>query len=128
MNIWFRIKDKLITPSLSDSILAGITRDSIIKLARDNKIEVEEKKISVQEILEAYNNNQLQEAFGTGTAVTISPINSITYKDTIIQLPKQKNPISLELKKIFQDIQRGRIEDRYSWIDKIDGNNVMNKY
>ena len=108
--------------------MAGITRDSIIKLARDNKIEVEEKKISVQEILEAYNHNQLQEAFGTGTAVTISPINSITYQDTIIQLPKQKNPISLELKKIFQDIQRGRIEDRYSWIDKIDGNNVMNKY
>ena len=72
MNIMFRIKDVLVTPMLGDSILAGITRKSILSLAKENNIEVEERRISVEEILEALQNESLKEAFGVGTAVTIN--------------------------------------------------------
>ena len=115
MNIWFRIGDKLITPSLSDSILGGITRDSVITLAKDNGIEVEERKVLVSEIIESYNNRTLKEAFGTGTAVTVTPINSITYKEERITIPSQKESFAIMIKQQLQDIQKGRIEDKYNW-------------
>ena len=119
MNIWFVIDNKLITPKLTDSILAGITRDSVIKIANDLNIEVEEREVSVEELIEANKNHKLQEAFGTGTAVTISPINSITYRDEKIIITKKSNPKSLEIKTIFQNIQRGRYPDKYSWVSKL---------
>lgn len=115
MNIWFRIEDKLITPSLSDSILGGITRDSIITLAKDNGIEVEERRILVSEIIEAYKNRNLIEAFGTGTAVTVNPINSITYKEDYIKLENIEDSFAIQLKKQLQGIQKGKIEDIYNW-------------
>lgn len=115
MNIWFRIGDKLITPSLSDSILGGITRDSVITLAKDNGIEVEERRILVSEIIESYNNGNLKEAFGTGTAVTIIPINSITFKEERIIIPSQKDSFAIMLKQQLQGIQKGKIEDKYNW-------------
>ena len=86
MNIMFRIDDKIITPQLSESILGGITRDSIITIAKQKGIEVEERRISVSEIIEYYNNGRLKEAFGVGTAVTLNPINSITFNDTLINI------------------------------------------
>ena len=115
MNIWFRIEDKLITPSLSDSILGGITRDSIITLAKDNGIEVEERRILVSEIIEAYKNRNLKEAFGTGTAVTVNPINSITYKEDYIKLETIEDSFAIQLKKQLQGIQKGKLEDIYNW-------------
>ena len=115
MNIWFRIGDKLITPSLSDSILGGVTRDSVITLAKDNGIEVEERRILVSEIIESYNNGNLKEAFGTGTAVTIIPINSITFKEERIIIPSQKDSFAIMLKQQLQGIQKGKIEDKYNW-------------
>tara|TARA_B100000902_G_scaffold223178_1_gene212015 strand:- start:2070 stop:3140 length:1071 start_codon:yes stop_codon:yes gene_type:complete len=126
MNIWFKLRDKLITPAISDSILAGITRDSIIKIARGRGIEVEERRISVDELIKAYENNELQEAFGSGTAVSISPISSITYQDKRMILPKQENSAALELKSILQDIQRGRINDKYNWIEKVNRSKSIN--
>ena len=119
MNIWFRIGDRLITPKLSDSILAGITRDSIITIAKDMKIEIEERKILVSEIVKSHENGSLLEAFGTGTAVNISPINSITFKEDNMILPKLKNSYALKLKEKLQGIQRGKLEDIYSWTSKI---------
>ena len=119
MNIWFLIKDQLITPSLSDTILAGITRDSMLTIAQDMSINVIERKISVEEICNAAKNNDLKEAFGTGTAVSVAPISSITYQNNKLVLPKVQDPISLQLKKKLQDIQRGRAIDPYSWIDKV---------
>ena len=86
MNIMFRIDDKIITPKLSESILGGITRDSIITIAKQKGIEVEERRISVSEIIEYYKNGRLKEAFGVGTAVTINPIDSITFKNTVINI------------------------------------------
>jgi branched-chain amino acid aminotransferase len=115
MNIWFRIGDKLITPELSDSILGGITRDSIIELAKHNRIKVEERRILVSEIVEAYKSGNLKEAFGTGTAVTINPINSITFRDDKMTITTIKDSFSLKLKQQLQAIQKGKMEDIFSW-------------
>jgi len=116
MNIWFRINNKLITPALSDSILAGITRDSIIKLALESNIEVEERLISVEEIIDASNKGYLKEVFGSGTAVTIVSVQSITYRNQKLLIPVQSNSFANNLKKELQDIQYGKVEDRYNWI------------
>ena len=100
MNIWFVIDSKLITPKLTDSILAGITRDSVIKIANDLNIEVEEREVSVEELIEANKNHKLQ-SFGTGTAVTISPINLLLTEIRRYN-SKKSNPKSLEIKSIFK--------------------------
>ena len=121
MNIMFRIEDKLITPALSESILGGITRDSIITLAKQKGIEVEERKISVSEIIEFYNNGKLREAFGVGTAVTIDKlILEFSNKDTVIKV-KELNADSYAsiLKKELLGIQYGRIEDINGWTMKV---------
>ena len=115
MNIWFRIDNKLITPSLSDSILSGITRDSIITLAKDNGIDVEERKIKVSEIVESFKRGKLKEAFGTGAAVTVNPINSITIHNECLNLNEQEDSYALKLKHLLQGIQKGRLEDVYKW-------------
>ena len=119
MNIWFRIGDKLITPSLSDSILGGITRKSLIVLSKDNGIDVEERKIKVSEILDANQRGLLKEAFGSGTAVTVNPINSITYNNIRMNLDEQQDSYSLKLKSLLQGIQKGRIYDKYNWTEKV---------
>ena len=119
MNIWIRINDTLLTPDLSDTILGGFTRESIITLARDNGIKVEERKISVDEVVEAHNNGILKEVFGTGTAVTVAPINSITVGDKKIEIESQINSYASRLKKILQGIQNGSIEDIYGWTSKV---------
>ena len=119
MNIWFRIGNKLITPSLSDSILGGITRKSLISLSKDNGIDVEERKIKVSEILDAYERGLLKEAFGSGTAVTVNPINSITYNNIRMNLYEQHDSYSLKLKNLLQGIQKGRIFDKYNWTYKL---------
>ena len=116
MNIFFRINDTLVTPSLTDSILKGVTRDSIIQIAKDMGIEVQERKILVSEIIEAYEEGRLIEAFGTGTAVTVAPINSITFKSKRMNFSENNQDIfSLKLKKKLQDIQTGKVNDKYNW-------------
>ena len=115
MNIWFRIGDKLITPSLSDSILGGITRDSIISLAESSGIEVQQRRILISEIVEAYNKGTLKEAFGTGTAVTVNPIKSITFREDKMELENQEDSFALKLKTELQGIQKGSVVDTYNW-------------
>ena len=120
MNIMFRIYDKLITPKLSESILGGITRDSIITLAKQKNIEVEERKISVNEILDHHKSGSLIEAFGVGTAVTVNPINSITYNDETLNIQKtNQNSYATILKNELQSIQYGQINDVNGWTIKI---------
>lgn len=119
MNIWFRIGDKLITPELSDSILGGITRDSILELAKHNGIEVEERRVLVAEIVEAYKLGNLIEAFGTGTAVTVNPINSITFRDDKMIITDVEDSFALKLKQQLQGIQKGKMEDIFSWNSKV---------
>ena len=120
MNIMFRIDDKIITPKLSDSILGGITRDSIITIAKQKGIMVEERRISVSEIIEKYNNGRIKEAFGVGTAVTLNPIDSITFKDKVINIKVlEQDSFATILKKELLDIQYGKIEDINGWTFKV---------
>ena len=119
MNLFFRIGDKLITSPTSDSILDGITRKSIIKLAKDSKIDIEERIITVDELMNAQNKGKLMEIFGTGTAVVILPIKTFGYQKNDFNLPDLKNPWSLMLKKKLNDIQYDRSAEYENWKLKI---------
>ncbi len=117
MNIMFVIDDVLYTPSLSGSILPGITRDSVLRLARDWGVEVEETNVAVDFIVNAMKNGELQEAFGVGTAATIAHIDTIGYEGTDYKIPpiegrKFSNKVSAHL----QDLRMGRLEDQYHWM------------
>ena len=119
MNIWFRIGDVLVTPALSDSILGGITRDSIITLSKDNGIKVEERRILITEVIEAFNSGILNEVFGTGTAVAVNPINSITFRDNRMVIKEKVDSFALKLKHQLQAIQKGSIVDPYNWTSQV---------
>lgn len=117
MNIMFVIDDSLITPALSDSILAGITRDSVLKLARSWGMAVEERRISVDEVVEAMEEGRLQEAFGVGTAATIAHIEAIGFAGKDHILPDVEHRAVAN--KIFQEldgIKRGLKPDTFGWI------------
>ncbi|MDN3641710.1 branched-chain amino acid aminotransferase [Lutimonas halocynthiae] len=115
MNIFIRIDDTLITAPTSDRILDGITRKSIIEIARDQGIAVEIRNISVHEIVEASENGSLKEMFGAGTAAVISPIAGFGYKEKDFMLPELESPIALKLKKQITDIQYNRADDKFGW-------------
>ena len=115
MNIWFRIEDKLVTPQLTDSILPGITRNSIIKLASEMNITVEQRIVSVSEIIKSFKNNSLKEAFGSGTAVVLIKIRSISFKEKKYYLPNQEDSYCDKIKNKLVSIQRGDIEDTNNW-------------
>jgi branched-chain amino acid aminotransferase len=119
MNIWIRIDDKLITPKLSETILGGITRDSVVKLAKDMGIEVEERPISISELRQAHQNGRLKEVFGTGTAVSIIFIGSITQGETKMILPKMEDGYAKKLKANLREIQHGNIVDKYGWTTEV---------
>ena len=123
MNIFFRIGDTLLTaPSVPEStrILPGVTRKSIIQLAKDNDINIEVRPIEVQEIIKASKNGDLKEIFGAGTAATVLPIVGLKYKDYYTDLPKMKNSYADFFKNKIMDIQYNRVEDPYGWRIKID--------
>lgn len=84
MNIFFKIDGKIVTPMLNGSILPGITRDSVLQICRDWGLPTEERRISVDELLEAQANGKLEEVFGTGTAAVISPVGKLRYKDDVM--------------------------------------------
>lgn len=115
MNIFIRIHDTLITSPTNDRILDGITRKSIIQIAKDLKIDIEIRKISVSEVISAAQNGSLNEMFGAGTAAVISPIASFGYKDTEYDLPTLDTPFAGILKKAITDIQTNKAEDPYGW-------------
>ncbi len=115
MNIFFRHKDSLICPQLTDSILPGITRDSIIKLCQYIGIECKEKKISIKDIIQGMESGEITEAFGTGTAATIAPIKSISWRGNKHELPAVENSFAARLKKELQDIQYRRADDPFQW-------------
>ena len=119
MNIWFRVGDKLVTPELSDSILGGITRESIITLAKNNGIKVEQRKILVSEVVEGIKSGIIIEAFGTGTAVTVNPINSITFRDEKLVMPTIESSYAMKLKQELQGIQKGKLEDKLGWTSRV---------
>jgi len=120
MNIMFVIDGTLLTPPTSDSILNGITRDSALTLARDWGLNVEERPIRVAEIIDAIQNNSLTEAFGIGTAATISHIATIGFEDQDYPLPAiESREISNKLLKALTKIKIGEMEDPHNWIKRI---------
>ena len=120
MNIAFIIDDKFITPPLSDRILAGITRDSILQLVKDHDLlEAEERPIKVEEVIEAAKDGRLKEAFGMGTAAVVSPIETIGYRGTNFDIPTPENGFGMRIKQYLSDIRYGKVEDPYGWMVKI---------
>ena len=119
MNIFVRIDDTLITSPTSDRILDGVTRKSILQLAKDLKINVEERKISVSEVVIAAQSGSLKEMFGTGTAAVISPISGFGYQEKDYDLPVLENSFAALLKKTITDIQTNKSEDPYGWRMKL---------
>lgn len=120
MNIMFVINDTLITPPTSDSILPGITRESALILARDWGMNVEERPIKVSEVMQSIQDGSLTEAFGIGTAATISHISVIGYEGTDYTLPDIKDRVvSNKLLDTLTKIKLGEEVDRFGWIKKI---------
>ena len=115
MNIFFVENGKLVTPALNGSILPGITRKSIIELAKELGYEVEERKVSIEELFEAYDKGELTEVFGSGTAAVISPVGTLKYEDREIVI---NNNEPGEITKIIRHIywhQSGKLEDTHGW-------------
>jgi branched-chain amino acid aminotransferase len=120
MNLMFVIDGKLITPALGDTILAGITRDSVLTLARDWNFPVEERRVEIKEVEEGLKSGKLTEAFGTGTAATIAHISNIGLEGKDYQLPPLTDKsFSKKVGKALDNIRRGRIEDPHHWVYKV---------
>jgi branched-chain amino acid aminotransferase len=119
MNLFFRIGNKLITSPTSDSILDGITRKSIIELAKNENIDVEERIITVDELLESSKAGELREIFGTGTAVVVLPIKAFGYQNKDYDLPEIDDSWSSMLKKKLMNIQYDKSSEYGKWKLKI---------
>ncbi len=120
MNIFFIIGNKAITPDLnSGTILEGVTRDSVLQLLQDMGFIIEERKLSIDEVVEAYKAGELLEVFGTGTAATISMIKELKYRDFIMHFDVEKWKISPEVKEKMSAIKEGRDEDKHEWLLKV---------
>ena len=120
MNLMFVIGDKLVTPALSDTILAGITRDSVLTVARDWGYTVEERRISIKEVFEAHAAGTLKEAFGTGTAATIAHIKAIGFEDKLYELPPiEERKFSPKVDEYLRNLRKGREKDNHNWLHKV---------
>lgn len=120
MNVFFIIGNKALTPDLNQgTILAGVTRDSAITLLEEMGYNVEERKISIDELVQAYEAGSLAEVFGTGTAATISMIKELRYKDFVMNFDVTKWEVSTELKKRLDDIRQSKVVDKHNWMLKV---------
>ncbi|AHN21140.1 branched-chain amino acid aminotransferase [Lysinibacillus sphaericus] len=120
MNIFFKINGTVITPALNGSILPGITRDSMLHVLKAKNIPVEERRISIDEVVEAYHNGTLEEAFGTGTAAVISPVGELKWRDEKILINNGEiGEISQMLYDTLTGIQNGTLEDSFGWTIKL---------
>jgi len=121
MNVFFVIGDTVVTPDVTqDTILEGVTRDSVLTLLREKGMKVEERPISIDEIEAAHKARELKEAFGTGTAASIAPICALTYHDDKMLLPPVEEwEVANWLKQELADIRYGRKEDLHNWVVRI---------
>ena len=121
MNIMFVIDGTVVTPELNGSILPGVTRDSALQILRDKGYKIEERKITIDELIEAAESGKLNEAFGTGTAAIISPVGELTHNDkTYIINNNEIGPVAQEIYDTVMGIQYGKTEDKFGWIKKIE--------
>ncbi|PWA07387.1 branched-chain amino acid aminotransferase [Flavobacterium psychrotolerans] len=119
MNVFFRINDTLLTAPTSERILDGVTRKTLIDLAKREGINVEIRPVLVSELVEAAKNGTLKEIFGAGTAAVISPISGFSYQEVYYELPKIEKSMALELKDKLENIQNKLAEDTFGWTVKI---------
>ena len=121
MNIFIRFKDEVATPRLTGSILPGVTRRSTIQILKDWGYNITERDISIDEVAEAYKNDNLIEIFGTGTAAVISSLSKLKYNDLIMEFSNEEaGELGQKLYKEITDIQYGRKEDKYGWMVPIE--------
>ncbi len=120
MNIFFVINDELVTPMLNGSILPGITRQSVIDLAKSWNIKLSERRISIDEVMEAHTSGALQEIFGSGTAAVISPVGELKYGDKVIHIGNGSvGPFAEKFFAAITDIQYGKSQGPQNWIEKV---------
>ncbi len=121
MNIFFKINGKVLTPMLNGSILPGITRNSVIALCKEWGYEVEERRISVDELYEASTNGTLEEVWGTGTAAVISPVGHLRFQDQVMQIKDGGiGELSQKLYDTVTGIQLGKIADTRGWVVEVE--------
>jgi len=121
MNVFFKINGEVVTPALNGSILQGITRASIIELLQYWNVPVTERRISMQEVYDAYKAGQLEEAFGTGTAAVISPIGEFYWKEEQMVINNgETGELSQKLYDTLTGIQNGKVADPLKWITKLE--------
>ena len=117
MNIMFVIDGEIVTPELQGSILPGITRKSVLELTKSWGMKVSERRITIQEIADAYDNGKLDEVFGTGTAAVISPVGHLKWGDKVMTINDNKiGPISQKIYDTMTGIQWGKLEDPFGWV------------
>lgn len=120
MNIFFRINDELVTPPLNGSILPGVTRDSVIQLARHWGIKVSERAVTIDQVIEAIQSGAMKEIFGTGTAAVISPVGEISFKDQPYRI--QDGGVGEWSQKLYDEIvsiQYGDSADPFGWVHEL---------
>lgn len=120
MNVFFVIDGRAVTPSLEEgTILEGVTRASVIKGLEEMNIPVEERRINIDELVEAYKAGLLTEVFGTGTAAVIAPVKELSYKGYSMTFDTAAYTISPAIKAWLNDIREGRIADKFGWMLKV---------
>jgi branched-chain amino acid aminotransferase len=120
MNVFFIIGDTAITPDLSSgTILAGVTRDSVLTVLQEIGLNVEERALSMDEVIEAHKAGQLKEVFGTGTAATISLIKELRYKDYVMAFDTDQWEHTHQVRQIMNEIRYGKRPDNHGWLMKL---------
>lgn len=121
-NIFFRFKDEIVTPPLLGTILPGVTRDSVINICKHWGLKVNERRITIDEVVEAARSGALVEAFGTGTAAVISPVGALSYKGVETEINGNKTgELAQRLYTYLTRLQHGEEEDVFGWVERIDG-------
>ena len=120
MNVMFKIDGEIVTPMLTGSILPGITRKSCIEVLKDKGYKVSERKLSIDELIDALENGKLEEAWGCGTAAVVSPIGQLYYNQKTYTINNNEiGKVTQDLYDTLTGIQWGKIEDTYKWTVQI---------
>ncbi|MBI4700005.1 MAG: branched-chain amino acid aminotransferase [Deltaproteobacteria bacterium] len=121
MNIFFRLRDEVITPPLAGTILPGVTRDSVIAICKRWGLTVTERMISIDEVMETIASGEMQEVFGTGTAAVISPVGALSYKGEEVAIGgRRTGELGARLYGYIARLQRGEEPDELGWVERID--------
>jgi branched-chain amino acid aminotransferase len=118
MNIFFADRAGLVTPPLSDTILAGVTRASLLSLAADLEIPAREEAVALEEVLAGIDGGAISESFACGTAAVIVPVGELRYRDRVSRLPAEA-PLATKLRERLVAIQQARAEDRHGWLTRV---------